>query len=473
VGVKVWDRLHEREATLPSGRLPFGRFILVDGNRSLSLGGRTLLQGDYLASPGEWTLWDESSHTRSHGGCDIHALPDETTAQTILALGARLDRLRAEEALPQRWLDETPLMERADLEPRIRRRGLDDEIQAHLDALRDVCHNPADRLRVVNRLVPVGAARRIVPATIVRLAGHSEDWNRLRPESVEPNVVLTPFRETNLDFYENRVAARLVDHLWRDSSDRLAAVMRIDTMLADIERYIAEAVERPWRLRGKLFRLIKGVADNQAWRELATARRAELEDIRDALAAVRGRQILPGVDRYAEIGTALRATNLFVNEHRYRRVRHLWRAWVDDRTGAGSDSGQVARIQDFCRAFAAYTGLLLLHALDHLGVLGPEAEAVPLKRGALPIGLGGATRTTTTMTWLPSDVFELATDGRPVLRIVPLPHAITREGRSAVVGGEIEQLTAQEPVVPTLIVYPGSHYEAAGSPRVPSGEPLG
>ena len=132
MGVKVWDRLHEREATLPSGRLPFGRFILVDGNRSLSLGGRTLLQGDYLASPGEWTLWDESSHTRSHGGCDIHALPDATTAQTILALGARLDRLRAEEALPQRWLDETPLMERADLEPRIRRRAA----LADLDASR-------------------------------------------------------------------------------------------------------------------------------------------------------------------------------------------------------------------------------------------------------------------------------------------------------------------------------------------------
>jgi hypothetical protein len=459
MGVRIWDRLLDREVRLPSGRQQFGRFIMLGGDRGLSVGGWQLSRGDYLAAVGAWTLWDEVDNRGSSGRFERRALPDEITTQCLLAVGIRLDRLHADAASPRRWLEESPLMERRELESQIKRRMLDDQVDKHLDVLRDVCYRPADRLRVVNRLVPVGAARKITPATIRRLAAHSEDWNRILPDGIEPNAVLTPVRVENFDFYENRVAARLVEHLWQDTSRRLGEVEKIDTMVDDIKRYTEQAGERPWRLHNKLFDLIKGVTQNQPWLDLIARRRDELRACRDALFALRGAGVLPGVDRHAEIGTVLRATNLFVNEHRYRRVRSLWQAWIEDRTGIGG-ADETARVQDLCRAFAAYSALLVLHALDHLGHLDSDREP-PFTRGAAPLDLRG---TSATLAWLDTDILELAAGGEPILRIIPLPHAVTRVGQEAAVQDEITQLTTAESTVPTLLMYPGSQEERTQLP---------
>ncbi|WP_440104684.1 hypothetical protein [Streptosporangium sp. H16] len=505
--VRLWDRLLDREADPPpSGPVPIGRYVFVDaeqgapgggsasgrrrtsgrggvfgprgpsGGRDLSLAGRRVRSGDHLVAIGDWTLWDEDRRQATHGACDPCALPDEVTERAVLGVAAGLERLGVEPA--GRWLRESPLLGDTEIGPRLRRRRMDDEIAEHLDALRAVCHDPADRLRVVNRLVPVGLARRITPATITRLAGHSEDWNRLRPDGVEPKVVLASSREQNLDFYENRVAARLVDHLWGDVVARLNAVARIDEMFSDLDRYVADAVDRPWRQQGKLFDLIEGVVANETWKDLAAVRRKELGAVRDALVALRGGGVLPGVNRQAEIGTALRATNLFVNEGRYRRVRDLWQAWVNDRTGRDREDAPSARIQDWCRGFTVYTGLLLLHALDHLGLLGKPVGsdgpagaggASPFTRGGPPIRLGtgdvAATGTAVTLAWLPTEVFEVAVGGRAVLRVLALPHALTGHGRTSATRDETQRLITEKPVIPTLIVYPGTFEERQALPE--------
>jgi hypothetical protein len=177
-----------------------------------------------------------------------------------------------------------------------------------------------------------------VPATIVRLASYSEDWNQLRPDTVEPKVVLTPFRDADLDFYENRVAVRLVDNLWQEVSRRLHAVKEIETGIANIDDYVAQALGHQRRMQGRLFQMIADMPYDQAWRGRIRERKEELTGILDRIESLRGRRVLPGVSRHAEIGTALRATNLFVNEHRYRRVRDLWHAWVADHTGTGDGS---------------------------------------------------------------------------------------------------------------------------------------
>jgi hypothetical protein len=108
--------------------------------------------------------------------------------------------------------------------------------------------------------------RRIVPATIVRLASYSEDWNQLRPDTVEPKVVLTPFRDADLDFYENRVAVRLVDNLWQEVSRRLHAVKEIETGIANIDDYVAQALGHQRRMQGRLFQMIADMPYDQAWR---------------------------------------------------------------------------------------------------------------------------------------------------------------------------------------------------------------
>ena len=175
------------------------------------------------------------------------------------------------------------------------------------------------------------------------------------------------------------------------------------------------------------------------------------------LECLRGSRILPGVDRLAAIGTALRATNLFVNEHRYRHVRDLWHAWVADHTGTDEEADGQARAREFGEAFTAYTALLLLHALDHLGVTAGEAQLAPDRTLRLS---GMVTR----LTWAPSGTLEVRTDAGPLLRVMPFPHALTREDRTAAGAAELRKLAVQKPEVPTLVVYPGSAAERAALP---------
>ncbi|WP_283134646.1 hypothetical protein [Rhizohabitans arisaemae] len=208
------------------------------------------------------------------------------------------------------------------------------------------------------------------------------------------------------------------------------------------------------------------------------ARHKELGAVRDVLVTLRGDGILPGVNRQAEIRIALRATNLLVNEGRYRRVRDLWQAWVNNRTGRDREGCPAVRIQDWCRGFTVYTWLLLLHSLDHLGLLDESGESgEPAGAGENPsftyggppirlnTGSGEATGQGATFVWLPTGVFELAVGGRSVLRVLALPHALTRHDRTATTQDEIGWLIADEPGISTLIIYPGTFEERKTLPK--------
>jgi hypothetical protein len=173
---------------------------------------------------------------------------------------------------------------------------------------------------------------------------------------------------------------------------------------------------------------------------------------------LRGSRVLPGVDGNAAIGTALRATNLFVNEHRYRRVRDLWHAWVADHTGMDEEADGEARVREFAEAFTSYTALLVLHALDHLGVIAEkEAQLTPGRT----LRLHGMM---TSLTWSPSGTLDVSADAGPLLRVVPLPHALTRKDRTAAGAAALSKLAAARPQVSTLVVYPGSATERAALP---------
>jgi hypothetical protein len=360
-------------------------------------------------------------------------MPEDTIADSVLALGTHLRRLSTTAAPARDWLEVSPLLVHNDIESKLGRTSLDQAIDDHLDSLEDVCHRPVDRLRTVNRLVPVGAVRRIVPATIVRLASHSEDWHQMRPDTVEPKVVLTPFRDIDLDFYENRVAVRLVDNLWQEMSRRLHAVKEIETGIANIDDYVAQALGHPHRMQNRLFQMLAGMHYDQAWRSRIKERREELAAVLDQIESLRGHRILPGVSRDAEIGTAVRTTNLFVNEHRYRRVRDLWRAWVAAHTGTGDGSVMTGRMREFGQAFTTYTALLLLHALDHLGVALAQDPLAPGRA----LRLSGIL---TSLKWSASGSFDVQTGTGPLLRVLPVPPALTHRDRATVAAAELREL---------------------------------
>ncbi|MGI5232546.1 hypothetical protein [Actinoallomurus sp. CA-142502] len=387
-------------------------------------------------------------------------MPDDITVYVVTAIGRRLAVLMQEGAAEDQWLAETPLMGGADMDERLRPQTIDEEIQLRLPHLRAACHNPVTRLRTVERLVPASQVRRVTPNAIARLTARSEDWGRLRPDGIRPARLLNPGREVDLDFYENRVLARLTDHLWHHVQARLVEVSRIQAMLDDVTTYTDDASDRPWRVSQYMFTLIEGLVQSTGRRESAQQLRRDLERIRDALVELRGPAVLPGVHRRTDVGAALRTTNVFTNDDRYRNAAALWRAWIGEKTGRTSPGPHADRAEEWCQAFTSYTALLLLHAFAQLrlspaGVFTPGGDELNIGRSEEGISLR----------WEPTNTFVLLRGKDAVLRIVPIAHALTASGQAGIVAQEIEALRPAATTNPrTLIVYPGQRDERAGLP---------
>ncbi|MES9606218.1 hypothetical protein [Actinomadura sp. NPDC000929] len=449
---RIWDRLLGREVERPpGGRMPLGRLFFAPGDRPLFLNATAVRPGRYLAANGTWTLWDETRRHRDEGDFGHHAMPDDITTYIVTAVGRRLDSLVARDVTAEDWLSETPLMGGADMDERLRPREIDEVIERCLPHLRAACHLPVARLRAVNRLVPASRARRVTPAAITRLTARSEDWAALRPDGIRPARLLDPARETDLDFYENRVLARLVDHLWDHVQGRLVEVEQIEAMLDDVSTYAEDASGRPWRVSQYMFLLIEGLVESSTRRTRARRLREDLERLRNALVELRGPTILPGVHRHTDVGTVLRSTNVFTNDDRYRRAAELWRAWVAERSGNGASGPSNDRIQEWCESFTLYTGLLLMHALAQLDLV-PEG---PFKPGG-EVRCVAEHREAVGLRWERTGTFVLHRGGEAVLRVVPVAHALVAAEQPGRTAEEIDALAAAAATDPrTLVVYPG------------------
>jgi hypothetical protein len=316
------------------------------------------------------------------------------------------------------------------------------------------------RLRVVARLVQASQVRRVTPAAIMRLTAHSEDWVALRPGEVWPERLFNPEREADLDFYENRVLARLIDHLWQYVHGRLVEVERIEAMLDDVSAYADDASGRPWRVSRHLFRLIEGLVANTDRRTQVEQRRKDLQKLRDALIELRGPSILPGVHRRADVGTVLRSTNVFTNDDGYRNAAKLWQAWVAYRGGNESAGSSTDRTQEWCESFTRYTGLLVMHALAQLGLV-PGGAFRP--GGA--VSCANQHSDGVSLHWERAGTFMLRCDGKAILRIVPIAHALAGSEQPRMVTQEIEAVSSAAMTEPrTLIVYPGLRDERVKLP---------
>lgn len=375
------------------------------------------------------------------------------TASVVGGIGGRLLGLAEVGTAAADWLAETPLMSGRDLDGRLRRLPLETAIEEHADHLHAVCHRPVSRLRVVREIVPVSRARRVVPETISRLAAHSEDWAGLTPGGIRPNRLVSPGRMLDLDFYENRVVAQTVDRVWHHLDRRIAELDGVTRLLDDVDRYLVDASTRPWRTRQYMYLLVAELISGRHWRDEAAAVRAGLVGMRDGLATLRAPGILPGVRRRAEAETGLRPTNLFANDKRYRHVADLWQAWVDAMT---ETIGGVPGNGDRTARFAAYSGLVLLHAADQAGwSVGTE----PLTPGGGDVTLVQRTRTLR-LRWETDGTFLLLSKDRPFTRVVPLLLTLSGDDGPDALDG-----TVTEGDVPTLVVYPGTREEREKLPR--------
>lgn len=458
--VTLLDRLTGCRVQPSDGQLLLGRHMVPPLEQQLLLGSRRAAAGDYLVGRGRhWSLHADQ-HVWWSGDFGHRPCPDPLAMDNVLQISETVAEALAG---PLEELISTPPLV-MDTDRRLRPHPLEERIRADLGFLRTVCGAPHARLRTDHTLVPVSRARGVTWRTVVHLSAHSETWAARRLRGVEPAQLLTPVRIPDCDLYENRVVAALVDRLWQHVLNRSAELDSIVQMVERGQHLLDEAESRPgWRSRQRLYSMIGELLDKQRFDEDIHRLRKQLDALRGALAPQLESRLRKGVRTPYDGRPKLNSTNLFVNDVNYRRCRDLWNAWVRLR-GTGEAHGDPQDMMAaWCCGFARFALLLVVQALEVLGLqIEPEAVAADLLPGGAGL-LYQHRAGTVRLVQEHDDTLTMSVGKRVVLRIVPLPHALTASGDPDVISAWLSDLDVPEGVR-LAVIYPGEPLERSGLP---------
>jgi len=335
-----------------------------------------------------------------------------------------------------------------DVSQRARLGPVEQDILDELDTLIDVCLRPHDRLDQNDELVRIDAVRRVPPAGLARLAAHTEDWAGVEHGRIRPLRLLSRRFVEDLDFYENRVVAQLVDRLIEHLNRRIRELTTLAEGLEDLGDYHrALKNQRNWRRSDRAANLVASALTDETALTLATLETAgKLTRARSRLRAIFGSPVLRRCNRRARVPMRLRRTNLFVDDRRYRRIGALWELWAVHQTD------MAAQLQDserqFPAAYAHYIAVLSVRALAILGYEPVDPQAEPPARGE-PLRLTGPAGEVTWIFGEDGEIQVLA-GGRAHARIVP---AVEDFGSLAVDPVRLAWL-AELPAT-TIVAHPG------------------
>lgn len=416
MNVSVLDRLGA-VATARGGATLLGRFVLPDGAvGGLFLNSVPVRAGTFVVpdSRGNWRLLRDAE--RLEGTFPRAQMPDALDAASIRAVGHSLDALIARGGTWLDVLDISPLVpgmsSRAEVQP------FEQLLHDNIGHLAEVCRRPRTHLRVEVERMAVSRARRSPAQAANFLAAHTEDWERPTLRSVIPKRILADVREEQFDIYENRIAARLVDHLMSYLRERIREVTRL---LRVFEQAAAShdgaAGGSHWR-QARVYKLWgealhAGEAKRKAERTLS-----RLDQLLWKVSGLMDSVLYREVPRRASVSTTLTMTNILTDDGHYRRVAELWFEWARvGRQQSVSATAYFEEMQDLCRSFDAFALLLTLRALDQLG-FEPSSPEQSLASGQVEVRSG---RRLARLSWAADDgAISLQGEGVETLRIVPL-----------------------------------------------------
>lgn len=377
------DRLTGRRGVAPpeTGTL-VGRWVLEDATAEVFMNSAGAAGGDFLVPEpsGHWHILTGDGQ-RQTGTVSRAQAPDELEAESVRTIGDKLEQLTSDSASWLEWLDVVPLVpgisEQVDLQP------LELLIREHFGHLETVCRKPRAHLHVEVQRVPVSKARRIPPAAASYLAAHTEDWDRPLLRGILPKRILAEVRQDQVDIYENRVVARLLDNLSAYLSRRINVIRRLLKVFREKEDY-SSSIAGTYQRERRMSELWGESIDANEGRKKAEATLRELEWLKYKVMGLLGSPLYEEVPRRAFVPTTLKSTNILTNDQHYRRVAELWREWA--RTGAGRTQSPAElnmEAQRLSRGLDAFTMLLTIRALDTLGYEPTDAGlSTPITRGA-------------------------------------------------------------------------------------------
>lgn len=432
-----------------------GRVLLSESGKGVVVNGLPSFFADRVVArrDGTWSLAVPGMAAKS-GVFPSAMLVSSLDGEAIVEMGRSFTDLRDSRANWSQWVGLSPLAPR--VAECLKVRPLDQAIQDRLVCLEAVCQNPRSHLRVDEEMTAVPRVRKVARAAIVRLVSHKEDWDRPTVLGVRPRRVLALVAEDDVDIYENRVAARLVDHLATYLRFRLEQLGRIRSMIEQSsEHAVSAAGGHFWRQRRLCELWAAAVGDARA--EQSAKRTADLvESLYGRVRKLFDSPLYRAVP--ARSGPLqLRYTNVFESDSQYRQVARLWREWSRlGVSGPPTEEQYYESRQAVCDGAAWFAWLLVVRALHQLGVsCDPGSEQAAVDCEELP--LRGPTGSITVLP--PRDGAVVLRVGDRRVRVVCLPakvHGLEPAMAAAVVADlELASRNAAEDDVLLLLVSSG------------------
>jgi Domain of unknown function (DUF2357) len=325
-----------------------------------------------------------------------------------------------------------------------------------LDVLSDTCVRPHNRLDRAEELVRADVARRVPPSGLARLASHAEDWAAVEHGRIRPLRVLSQRYVEDVDFYENRVAAQLVDRLSEHLTRRIHELSTLADGLMDLSEYDqALRTRQSWRRLDRVARLVaRAISDTSASAGAIDESLDRLLSSRARLRALLSSPVLRGANRRARLPTRLMRTNLFTSDRRYRRIGALWEQWAVQNTR--ESERREAADNGFPSAYRDYVTAMSLRALAVLGYVPRNpAQIVELETTVRLTGPAGE------LTWSRSTdgVVTLATSGTVLVRVIPTEVNLSAPVPEPVRTELLDRTHRTEG--PAIIAYPGLRADRA------------
>ena len=241
--------------------------------------------------------------------------------------------------------------------------------RGHLDT---IAARPRLNIRYDAERLPIDRAKRLDPAFLRDLAAHSECWASRTLSGVIPKTILAQISEDELDIYEHRVFARLLDHLERYLRRRIRTLEKISKSFAkalDFEN--AEDVD--YRLRNDICAVWGEAvaASDMDTSGLLKKNHTRLEHLRRwerHLRRLKSGDLYRTIPHNASVGLNLRSTNLLQHDPHYRQLRLLWRTWLQDTANERLRPEKILEKRQKEQAcYERYIGVLIYRSLKELG----------------------------------------------------------------------------------------------------------
>ena len=431
------DRVMDRTVETPPEQVVLGRYrLLFDGVASLN--SARLSSGDYLIpdQEGRWTILTEGGQA-TVGEFPPTQLPPQREQDSLRQIGGRLEKLLDSGATWEQWSEVSPIV--PEILAKAKMQPLDNAVKQYLCHLQEACRHPRTHLRMEIERMPVPRARRIPSQAVEYLASHTEDWQHRKLTSVVPKRILSVMVDDQFDIYENRVAVRLVDHLYRYLCGRLEEIRKLQRLFDEV-RLKPEASH--WRLTRVCGLLGQAVLDEGPGAAAQT--RQALESLHYQILQLFDSLLYKAMSPQLQVPPTLKATNILANDRHYRYIGLLWRMWSQygfkhPKTGAE----RYHERQDLCRGFDRFCALLVFRALTQLGFeLKGEASLEP---GITSIRLLDGLGQELLLSWNEYDTFTIKKNDQALIRFVPLVAALALEPDAGRLDETLCSLLAQLP----------------------------